>query len=160
MSAVYIALGSNLGDREENLKTALKKLEEKGLEIIKVSSFFETEPYGVKNQPMFLNAACGVKTNLPPEGLLKLLLSIEQEMGRKRCRRWGERNIDLDLLFYDDIVLNTQDLILPHPDLQNRDFVLAPLMEIAPDFLHPVLKKTIKEIKNDMQNKGDFHGKN
>ncbi len=154
MSAAYIALGSNLGDRKENLKTALKKLDEKGLKIVKVSSFLETEPYGVKNQPMFLNAVCEVKTNLPPEGLIKLLLSVEREMGRKRCRRWGERNIDLDLLFYDDTVLNTQDLILPHPDLQNRDFVLAPLMEIAPGFVHPVLKKTITEIKNGMQNKG------
>ncbi len=153
MSAAYIALGSNLGDREKNLKTALKKMEEKGLEIVKVSSFLETEPYGVKDQPMFLNAACEIKTALSPEKLLDLLFSVEQEMGRKRCRRWGERNIDLDLLFYDNLVLDTGYLVLPHPDLQNRDFVLTPLMEIAPLLVHPVLKKTIIEIKNDIEKK-------
>ncbi|MCD7975099.1 MAG: 2-amino-4-hydroxy-6-hydroxymethyldihydropteridine diphosphokinase [Phascolarctobacterium sp.] len=153
MSAAYIALGSNLGDREKNLKTALEKMEEKGLEIVKVSSFLETEPYGVKGQPMFLNAACEIKTELSPEKLLDILFSVEQEMGRKRCRRWGERNIDLDLLFYDNLVLNTEYLVLPHPDLQNRDFILTPLMEIAPLFVHPVLKKTIIEIKNDIEKK-------
>ena len=94
MSEAYVALGSNLGDREENLRTALKHLEANGVEVVKVSTFIETEPYGVTDQPGFVNAVCQVKTELAPLELLRLLLSIEQEMGRVRLRRWGERNID------------------------------------------------------------------
>ena len=150
MSRAYVALGSNLGDREENLRTALKHLQENGVEVIKTSTFIETEPYGVTDQPGFVNAVCQVETELAPLELLRLLLSIEQEMGRVRLRRWGERNIDLDLLLYEDAVLESEELTLPHPDMQNRDFVLIPLAEIAGEVVHPVIGKSIKLLKEEL----------
>ncbi len=150
MSRAYVALGSNLGDREENLCTALKHLQENGVEVIKTSTFIETEPYGVTDQPGFVNAVCQVETELAPLELLRLLLRIEQEMGRVRLRRWGERNIDLDLLLYEDACVVSEELTLPHPDMQNRDFVLIPLAEVAGEVVHPVLRKTIKLLKEEL----------
>ena len=144
----YVALGSNLGDKEANLRRALELLIERGVEIVKTSTFISTEPYGVTDQPTFLNGVCEVRTSLEPLALLHILLAIEQEMGRVRLRHWGERNIDLDLLLYEDVVLDTPELILPHPDMQNRDFVLLPLAEIAPELVHPILQKSIEELSN------------
>ena len=146
MSIAYIALGSNLGDKEANLRQALKMLLVKGLQIRSASSFFKTEPYGVTDQPEFINAVACVKTDLAPEKLLKLLLDTELEMGRVRLRHWGERNIDLDLLLYDDLIYYSEKLVLPHPDMQNRLFVLQPLSEIAADKIHPVYKKSIQTL--------------
>ena len=144
----YVALGSNLGDKEANLRKALELLQERGVEVVKTSSFICTEPYGVTDQPQFLNGVCEVRTSLEPLELLHTLLDIEQEMGRVRLRHWGERNIDLDLLLYEDVVMDTPELILPHPDMQNRDFVLLPLAEIAPELVHPILQKSIEELSN------------
>ena len=146
MSVAYIALGSNLGDKAANLGQAVKLLQAKGLQIRSVSSFFQTEPYGVTDQPEFINAAACVETSLPPEALLKLLLDTELEMGRVRLRHWGERNIDLDLLLYDDLIYHSDKLTLPHPDMQNRLFVLQPLAEIAAEKIHPVYKKSIQTL--------------
>ena len=150
LHTAYIALGSNLGDKEENLRRALELLEERGVEVVKVSTFICTEPYGVTDQPQFLNAVCQVRTSLEPLALLHTLLGIEQEMGRVRLRHWGERNIDLDLLLYEDVVMDTPELKLPHPDMQNRDFVLLPLAEIAPELIHPVLHKNMRELKEEL----------
>ena len=142
----YLALGSNLGDKEANLRRALELVQQRGVEVVKTSSFICTEPYGVTDQPQFLNGVCEVRTSLEPLELLQTLLEIEQEMGRVRLRHWGERNIDLDLLLYEDVVMDTPELILPHPDMQDRDFVLLPLAEIAPEIIHPTLQKTISEL--------------
>ena len=150
MFTAYVALGSNLGDREENLRNALKHLEANDVRVVKVSTFIETEPYGVTDQPGFVNAVCQVETKLEPLKLLRLLLNIELEMGRVRLRRWGERNIDLDLLLYEDACVVSEELTLPHPDMQNRDFVLLPLAEIAGEVVHPIFKKTIKHLKEEL----------
>lgn len=146
----YIALGSNLGDKEANLRQALKLLTEQGITIKRVSKFFVTEPYGVIDQPSFLNGACCIETALPPLNLLETLLAVENKMGRVRLRHWGERNIDLDLLLYENVIMDTEKLRLPHPDMQNRDFVLLPLEEIAPELEHPVLHKTIAKLKDEL----------
>ena len=149
--AIYIALGSNLGDKENNLKEALRRLTEKGITVCRVSGFISTEPYGVADQPDFLNAVAEIETDKSPAELLQILLLTEREMGRKRIRRWGERNIDLDLLLYDDRIIDLPELKVPHPDMQNRDFVLCPLVQIAPDVMHPVLKKTAGQLSKELQ---------
>jgi len=144
MVTVYLSLGSNLGNREENLDMALKLLSER-MRMGKVSSIYDTEPVGTINQPRFLNLACEVFTRLSPEGLLALTKGIERKMGR--YSRSGEpRIIDIDIILYGDTVLDTRDLVIPHPKMAERSFVLIPLAEIAPDLVHPVLKKTIKEL--------------
>lgn len=153
MSFAYIALGSNLGDKEKNLRRALLLLTQQGVEVVRVSSFLSTEPYGVTDQPQFLNAVACVRTSLAPVALLDVLLATELAMGRVRLRHWGERNIDLDLLLYEDVVLDTPRLRLPHPDMQNRDFVLLPLAEIAPELKHPTLQKTIYELKENLMSR-------
>lgn len=153
MAIAYIALGSNLGDKEKNLRRALLLLTQQGVEAVRVSSFLSTEPYGVTDQPQFLNAVACVRTSLTPLALLDVLLATELAMGRVRLRHWGERNIDLDLLLYEDVVLDTKRLRLPHPDMQNRDFVLLPLAEIAPELKHPTLQKTIWELKKDLMSR-------
>ena len=150
LHTAHIALGSNLGDKEANLRRALELFDERGVEVVKVSTFICSEPYGVTDQPQFLNAVCQVRTSLEPLALLHTLLGIEQEMGRVRLRHWGERNIDLDLLLYEDVIMDTPELKLPHPDMQNRDFVLLPLFEIAPELIHPVLRKNIRELKEKL----------
>ncbi len=151
MSIAYIALGTNLGDKEKNLKQALLFLVQQGVEVIKVSSFMLTEPYGVLDQPKFLNAVCEVNTYLEPCALLRTLLAVERVMGRVRLRRWGERNIDLDLLLYENVIMNKPLLTLPHPDMQNRDFVLLPLAEISPELMHPVLNKSMEQLKKELK---------
>lgn len=130
MSVAYIALGSNLGDRKANLDRALDELKKAGIKVAAVSKYLESEPYGVTDQPKFINGVARVETNLPPEELLETMLNIENKMGRVRLRHWGERNIDLDLLLYDDVKMQTAKLTLPHPDMQNRDFVMKPLSEV------------------------------
>lgn len=149
--AIYIALGSNLGNKEKNLKEALQRLEQKGVEILRVSDFIQTEPYGVTDQPAFLNAVAEIRTDRSPLELLHILLQVERDMGRKRLRHWGERNIDLDLLLYNEEIIDLPELKVPHPDMQNRDFVLGPLAQIAPEAMHPVLQKTAEELWNKLQ---------
>jgi len=141
---VYLGLGSNLGNRQENLDQALKLLAQR-MRLGKVSSIYDTEPIGNVNQPRFLNMACEAFTRLSPEGLLALVKGIEQKLGR--YSRSGEpRIIDIDVLLFGDQVVNTRDLVIPHPQIAERSFVLVPLSEIAPDVVHPVTKKTIREM--------------
>lgn len=150
MPQAIIALGSNMGDKEKNIKTALKKMKDRELNIIKVSSIIQTEPYGYKKQDVFLNGACIVETRLPPKELLSELLSIEKEMGRKRITHWGPRNIDLDIIFYEDAIIDENMLKIPHPDAHNRTFVLGPICEISPSFVHPIYKKTVKQLYDEL----------
>jgi 2-amino-4-hydroxy-6-hydroxymethyldihydropteridine diphosphokinase len=141
---VYLSLGSNLGNRQENLDRALKLLSER-MQVSKVSSIYDTEAVGNIPQARFLNIACEVKTRLTPEGLLTMVKGLELKMGRKS--RTGEpRTIDVDILLYGDTVMKTKDLEIPHPRMAERQFVMVPLAEIAPDAVHPVTKKTIKEL--------------
>jgi 2-amino-4-hydroxy-6-hydroxymethyldihydropteridine diphosphokinase len=147
----YLSLGSNLGNREDNLDMALKLLAQR-MRIGKVSSIYDTEPLGNTKQPRFLNLACEVFTRLAPEGLLALAKGIEGKMGR-RGKSGEPRTIDIDILLYGDEVVDTRDLVIPHPRMAERSFVLVPLTEIAPDLVHPVLKKTIKEMNQAIKEK-------
>lgn len=151
----YVALGTNLGNLRQNLDEALNRLRGKGLEITQVSGYIDTDPYGVTDQPRFLNAVCEIKTELAAQQLLEMLLATELEMGRVRLRHWGERIIDLDIIFYGDEIIKTDTLTVPHPDMQNRDFVLRPLAEIAPQKQHPILHKTVAQLWQEYLEKKD-----
>ena len=151
LTTVYLSLGSNMGDRQQNLDLALKLLSQR-MQVVKVSSVYDTEAVGLISQPRFLNLACEVKTRLAPEGLLTMVKGLELKMGRKG--RTGEpRIIDVDILLYGDTVVKTKDLEIPHPRMAERQFVLVPLAEIAPDAVHPVLKKKIKELNKAIKEK-------
>jgi 2-amino-4-hydroxy-6-hydroxymethyldihydropteridine diphosphokinase len=150
MSTVFIGIGSNLGNREQNCTSAIKLLIENGLKVTKMSRKVETEPWGVENQPRFINMAVKAETVLEPLKLLAMLKDIESRLGRKSDIRWGPRIIDLDILFYDDIVIKTPELNIPHPGISERVFVLRPLSEIAPDKIHPVLQKSIKKMFDEI----------
>ena len=145
MARVYLGLGTNRGEREQNMATALARLQER-LRLVAVSSLYETAPWGVTDQPPFLNAAVAAETDLPPAELLAFVKGMEREMGRQPGGRWGPRLMDIDILLYDDLVLETPDLVIPHPRLTERAFVLVPLAEIAPDAVHPVYKQTIQAL--------------
>jgi 2-amino-4-hydroxy-6-hydroxymethyldihydropteridine diphosphokinase len=137
MPTVYIALGSNIGDREANLREAIQLVSQSGLQISKLSSLYETEPVGYLDQPWFLNAVLAAQTDLPAPQLLATLRQIESQMGSAKPFVNGPRLIDLDVLLYGDDTIDTPDLKVPHPRMLQRNFVLAPLAEIAPDLRHP-----------------------
>lgn len=148
----YIALGSNMGDREQYLQGALDRLKADGdFKDMEVSEWIETKPYGGVRQDDFLNGALCVKTLLSPVMLLERLHEIEHAADRKRDVHWGPRTLDLDILFYDALVMDTEELTIPHCDLQNRGFVLTPLSQIAPFYRHPVLHKTVAELKECLE---------
>ena len=145
----YLALGTNLGHREDNLREALQKLPP-GVEISAVSRLYETAPAYVLGQPAFLNIALKGQTALSPTDLLVYLKQIETQIGREKTIRYGPRKIDLDIIFYDGLILNTPDLVIPHPRMAERGFVLRPLADIAADFVHPILKQTVVELAADL----------
>ncbi len=146
MATVYLALGSNIGDREENIRGAIILLNNSGIAIKKVSALYETEPVDYLDQGWFLNAALEAETALEPLVLLKLLGGIEEAMGSKKAFKKGPRLMDLDILLYGDQSLETLDLQIPHPRMLDRKFVLVPLAEIAPALRHPAWSGTAKEI--------------
>jgi 2-amino-4-hydroxy-6-hydroxymethyldihydropteridine diphosphokinase len=156
MALAYIALGSNLGDRAQTLFFAIDRLGRLGT-VTARSSFYETEPVGFRDQPPFLNAAVAVETDLEPFDLLRCMLAIEREFGRDRSNSAlnGPRTLDLDLLVMGGCVAANPELTLPHPALTRRRFVLAPLAEIAPGLLHPVLKQTMAELLKSLPDEGE-----
>jgi 2-amino-4-hydroxy-6-hydroxymethyldihydropteridine diphosphokinase len=146
MNKVYLLTGGNIGDRTNYLQRAKEEIRKRCGGILMESSVYETEAWGDESQEAFLNQVLKIETQLRPEDLLKKLLQIEEELGRKREAKYGPRTIDIDILLFNDEVITQHGLKLPHPQLQNRRFVLIPLNEIAADKIHPVLKKTIAQI--------------
>jgi len=150
---VYLITGSNLGNSLSNLLHVKKLIREQLGEIIHESSVYKTAPWGNLNQQDFLNQALNIQTSISPQALMREILIIESSMGRKRIEKWEPRIIDVDILFYDTLVLDIPDLVIPHPLLHERRFVLAPLFDIAPNFIHPQLNKSVSEMLdscNDM----------
>ncbi|MCA9482879.1 MAG: 2-amino-4-hydroxy-6-hydroxymethyldihydropteridine diphosphokinase [Nitrospina sp.] len=144
---VYIGLGSNLGAPEDNLRAALERLAQvEGVERIAVSPFYRTAPFGITDQPEFINAVARLSTTLEPRALLDTLLEIEKEMGRVRKQKWGPRLIDLDILLFGGRVIEEPGLTVPHPGIAERGFVLAPLADLAADLPHPTLKQNVKQL--------------
>lgn len=151
MSIAFIGIGSNLGEKEKNCLEAIQRIENTFTgKVLSVSSFYNTRPFGYEKQETFLNAAAKIETNLSMRQLFDALKSIEKKMGRKYSFRWGPRLIDLDLLFFDSVVYESADLTVPHPGIQERSFVLQPLAEIEKNLLHPLLKKSVETLLNEL----------
>ncbi|MBM3402618.1 MAG: 2-amino-4-hydroxy-6-hydroxymethyldihydropteridine diphosphokinase [Bacteroidetes bacterium] len=151
MNTTYLLLGSNLGDSKKYLATAIFEIEKKLGIIAQVSSLYQTAAWGKNDQPDYINQAIELKTNLSPQVLLSAILKIETKLGRKRLEKWGSRIIDIDILLYDNLIVDEVQLSIPHPYLAFRRFCLMPLCEIAPNYKHPVLKKTIEHLLLELQ---------
>lgn len=150
---IYLALGTNLGDRPHSLIEALHHLQA-SVKLTQISFCYDTAPWGITDQPRFLNLACGGETTLASQELLTFTKGIEASMGRRDGIRYGPRVIDIDILFYDDLVLHEETLTIPHPRLHERAFVLGPLADIAPDIVHPVTQKTVAEMLKTVDRQG------
>jgi 2-amino-4-hydroxy-6-hydroxymethyldihydropteridine diphosphokinase len=146
MHSVYLLTGSNQGNRKEQLEQSIAELELHAGTIIKASAMYETEAWGIEGLPAHLNQALLLQTKLDPTELLSVIHNIENKLGRIRQQKWGVRAIDIDIIYFDRIILNLPQLTVPHPLMQQRNFVLAPLAEIAPDFVHPILLQTNKQL--------------
>jgi 2-amino-4-hydroxy-6-hydroxymethyldihydropteridine diphosphokinase len=146
---VYLSLGSNVGEREAQLQDAQARLAAAG-RVVAVSSLFETEPVEFTQQPWFLNCALALETSKTPQELMAAILGIEEEMGRRRVQKKGPRSIDIDILLFGNTIIDSNELTIPHPTMHQRRFVLEPLAEIAPEALHPLLKKTIRELRDTL----------
>ncbi len=149
---VYLLLGSNLGNRIELLTEAVQEIEVRIGKVFAFSSYYETAAWGNPDQPAFINLAIGLNTFLSPFAVLHQALLIEKQLGRVRLEKWGSRLIDIDIIFYDDLIIeNNDELIVPHPEMVNRRFVLEPLAEIAPQLIHPIAKKSVAGILADLE---------
>ncbi len=148
MVKVYLSFGSNIGNRAANIRTALELLGKKGIKADKLSGMYATEPVGMKNQPDFYNLCAETETDIGPEQLLKAIKAVELSMGRIKDGHWGPRIIDIDILFYSNIIINSPGLVIPHPEIARRKFVLQPLSELAGNHTHPVSNLTVNELLN------------
>jgi 2-amino-4-hydroxy-6-hydroxymethyldihydropteridine diphosphokinase len=146
MHSVYLLTGSNQGNRKEQLEQSIVELELQAGTIIRASAMYETEAWGIEGLPSHLNQALLLETRLSPAQLLSIIHGIENKLGRIRQQKWGVRAIDIDIIYFDNLILNLPELVIPHPLMQQRNFVLAPLAEIAPDFVHPILLQTNKQL--------------
>ncbi|MGF6847205.1 2-amino-4-hydroxy-6-hydroxymethyldihydropteridine diphosphokinase [Chitinophaga sp. W3I9] len=146
MNTAILLIGGNLGDRTGNLQKAVQLIAETAGEVVQTSALYQTAPWGAVDQPDYLNQGVEIRTSLDALTLLHTLLEIERKIGRIRQEKWGSRVIDIDLIFYNDSIHSLPDLKVPHPRMHLRRFVLAPLMEIIPDYMHPVLHKTVREL--------------
>lgn len=153
MFKAYLGLGSNLGQKEENLKLAISKVENEIGQISKKSSLFETEAWGVENQGNYYNMAIEIQTKLLPLKLIEKVLELEKELGRVREKKWGSRIIDIDILLYENLIISTDHLHIPHLFLEKRNFVLEPLNQIIPNFIHPKLRKSIAQLSAESMDK-------
>ena len=154
MTLVYLSIGSNSGDRVKLIEQAISFIGLcEDISLVRTSALYETEPWGVKDQNWFLNVAVEIKTSLSPQDLLLKLQNIEKTLGRNRQneRRWGERTIDIDIIFYGSEKVETEILSVPHLRMQDRAFVLVPFLELIPDFVHPTLGKTISELYDELE---------
>lgn len=155
MALMYLSLGSNMGDRLANLKKAIERIEAtQGFSVTGVGGYYETEPQGDMDQPWFVNTAVAVRTDMNPHEALRLLLEIEAGMGRSRKDRAGPRPIDVDMIFYDNLVLEDAELVLPHPRSAERRFVLAPIADIDPGAVHPVEGKSVSSLLASLSGEG------
>lgn len=145
---IFLALGSNKGDKYEFIKRAIVKINENpACKVLRCSSIYETTPYGKVDQPHFMNAVCEIESDYSKDELLTYLKNLEKEIGRtSKMEKWGQREIDVDIIFYNDVIYNCDKLTIPHPDFFKRDFVVVPLLEIAPNFIHPVSREKIRDI--------------
>ncbi|MBS1529762.1 MAG: 2-amino-4-hydroxy-6-hydroxymethyldihydropteridine diphosphokinase [Bacteroidetes bacterium] len=157
MNDVFLLLGSNLGDRQAYLQQAIALIGKEIAPVINRSSVYETQSWGKTDEPDYLNQVIALQTDIPPKEILYKILNIEKALGRKREVKWGSRIIDIDILFYASEIIDADELTIPHPEMHKRMFTLAPLAEIAPDFVHPVLRKNITELKSEL--KSDLHVK-
>lgn len=151
MEGIFLLLGSNIGERDKVLKQAMLALENKGIVLIKKSSVYETAAWGITDQQAFLNQVLQIETSLKPKDLLKEILDVENKLGRVRKIKWGERLIDIDILYYHDVICKDSDLEIPHPGIPNRKFTLIPLVEICPHFIHPLKAISQKELLDNCE---------
>jgi 2-amino-4-hydroxy-6-hydroxymethyldihydropteridine diphosphokinase len=157
MSDVFLLLGSNLGNRQAYLQQAIARIEQEIAPVTHRSSVYETQSWGKTDEPDYLNRVIQLQTDIPAREILHKILNIEKAMGRKREVKWGSRIIDIDILFYGSQIISEDKLVVPHPELHKRMFTLAPLVEIAPELVHPVFKKNIRQLKSEL--KSNLHVK-
>lgn len=147
---IYLGLGSNIEDKLNYIISAVKKISKlKGTNILRSSSFYRTEPWGIISQEEFINSIVEIESTLTPGKLFKEIKKIETDLGRKKRKKWHEREIDIDILFYNDEIINTRELTIPHPEIQNRKFVLIPMCELNPALVHPVLNSSLEDLLNN-----------
>ncbi len=155
LQTLFLSLGSNLGNREENLNQAIQLIRQNISTNLSISNIYETEPWGNLNQAGFLNLILKIENfSFVPHEILEKIQKIENELGRVRVEKWGERCIDIDIIYYDDLIIDDARLVIPHPFVQERKFVLVPLADVAPDWVHPILQKTTLQMLEDCPDSG------